>query len=216
MLPTAVEAAEYLARQGLAIPASDFPVDRSVVARPGLYAWWVDDVGRELLERSLGETLRSLIYAGQAGATSTRSAKLSTATLGSRILNNHLRGTAHGSTFRKSLSAVLLEPLGLVVENPDHLTRVDNDRVSDWMRSHLSVMVYPYDDRVTLRSIEDAVVRILNPPLNLNGMTMTPVRVKLSLLRQEVSRPAVMTTTAEGPGGSSFRDCRRPERWAIP
>jgi hypothetical protein len=123
--------------------------------------------------------------------------------LGSRIINNHLRGTAYGSTFRKSISAILLEPLDLVLEKPNHLTRADNDRVSQWMRNHLSVVVYPYDDRVSLKLFEDEVVRLLDPPLNLDGMPRTPVRQRLSLLRQQLSCPELPPARSEGPGDSS-------------
>lgn len=201
-MPTAVDLAEYLARQDLAVPVPSFPIDRSVIARPGLYSWWVDDEGRGVLEDGLGAPLESLIYAGQAGATSTRSAKPSTATLGSRILNNHLRGTAYGSTFRKSLSAVLLQPLGLVIDKPYHLTKVDNERVSQWMRNHLSIVVCPFDDRDILRAIEDEVVRILDPPLNLDGMPRDTTRQRLSQLRRQLSQPSAIKVASDGPGAS--------------
>lgn len=183
------EVARYLADPRYSIPGSRFPKDRVEAARAGLYVWWVDDEGRTTLEGALGASLPSLIYAGQAGAASSRAGKESTATLLSRIGANHLRGTAHGSTFRKSMSALLLKPLELVVERPDRLTRADNERVTLWMRNHLSVTIGPYDDRLRLGGLEAEVLHRLDPPLNLQGMPRTPVRRRLTALRSAISRP---------------------------
>jgi hypothetical protein len=194
MMPTPQEAEAVLANRDLAVSAALFPTDREAASAPGLYSWWVDDVGRAVLEGSLESPLTSLIYAGQAGATSSRSARASTATLGSRILTNHIRGTAYGSTFRKTLSAILLEPLGLRLDKSDHLIKPDNDRVSTWIRQHLSVVIYPYDDRETLGRFEEDVLRILDPPLNLDGMAPTPVRARLTALRRQITRPALPDT----------------------
>jgi len=201
-MPLPHVAAGILSNRDLAVSAAMFPADRLVVSGSGLYSWWVDEEGRRVLEEALGEELPELIYAGQAGATSVRSGKASTATLGSRILTNHIRGTAYGSTFRKSISALLLGPLGLKVDKPDHLVWEDNNRVTAWIRQHLSVVVYPYDDRESLGSFEDEVLRILNPPLNLHGMSPTAVRTRLSTLRRKVSRPMLepaITEPAVGP-----------------
>lgn len=204
----AVALAERLEVGELAIPAGFFTRDKPAAKHPGLYSWWVDDEGRALLEGVLEEGLESLIYAGQAGAASRRAAKPSSATLGSRIITNHLNGTAYGSTFRKSISAILLGPLGLTVERPDHLTKVDNLRVSEWMRQHLSLVAVPYDDRETLHEIEGEVLRLLNPPLNLEGMSRTPVRDRLTALRRELTRPAVRVGQPEVVGEASA-DTRR-------
>ena len=183
------EVARYLADRSNSIPAGRFPSSAPEMARPGLYSWWVDQEGQAALEKSLGYPLSDLIYVGQAGATSARSRKPSTATLGSRIGANHLNGTASGSTFRKTISALLLDPLGLTVEKPDRLARADRARVSDWMKRHLHVVVYAYDDRDRLGDLEHRVLAILDPPLNLMGMPPTPVRLRLKELRRRLGRP---------------------------
>jgi hypothetical protein len=201
MMPTPQEAVAVLRDRDLAVSAALFPAGREAASSPGLYSWWVDDEGRAALEGSLESQLTSLIYAGQAGATSSISAKASTATLGSRIGNNHIRGSAHGSTFRKTISALLLEPLNLRLDKPDHLIKADNDRVSTWIRKHLSVAIYPYDDRATLGAFEDEVLRILDPPLNLDGMHPTPVRSRVTSLRRQITRPALTPTIME-PGAA--------------
>lgn len=181
--------ASYLADPVHTVRAGDYPWNDPQVSRRGLYSWWVDGEGATVLAESLGEPLPPLIYAGQAGATSTRSRKPSTATLRSRVHGNHLNGSAHGSTFRKTLSSVLLAPLGLIVEGPDRLASADNRRVSQWMYDHLSIVVVPFDDRETLGHIESEVLAILDPPLNLNGMGSTSIRRAVSDLRKSLTRP---------------------------
>lgn len=189
MNPTPAEIAEHLSNQQFSVDPCNYSWDASVTGRPGLYSWWVDDEGLRQLELSLGEELSSLIYAGQAGATSSRAKKPSTATLYSRIHGNHLNGTAYGSTFRKTLSALLLAPLQLTVEKSDRLAAQDRKRVSEWMCQHLRLVLYPFDDRDRLGEIEDEVLKILDPPLNLQGMHSTSIRRKLSDVRKSLTRP---------------------------
>lgn len=189
MKPDPNTVARHLSDRDNAVSADSFPADADAANRPGLYSWWVDEPGRRLLEASLGQELSDLIYAGQAGATSSRARKPSTATLGSRIGGNHINGTAYGSTFRKTLSALLLEPLGLAMEKSDRLIPDDRKRVTDWIGRHLSVAIYPYDDRESLGDLEKQVLGILDPPLNIEGMAKTQVRRKVSELRRKVAHP---------------------------
>src|SRR5437868_3720465 len=130
--------------------AAGFPADRAATGYPGLYSWWADDEALSMLYRLFGVRMPSLIYVGQTGATSTRSGRLSSATLHSRICKNHLGGNVGASTFRKTVSAVLLEPLALRLSGPACLDKPSNHAVSDWMRVHLRVVTAPYDDRVLL------------------------------------------------------------------
>jgi hypothetical protein len=181
--------AAYLSDPSNAVSVREYAWDSAEVRRAGLYSWWVDGQGAAVLERSLGEALPSLIYAGQTGATSELARKPSTATLRSRIHGNHLNGNAHGSTFRKTLSALLIEPLGLVVEGVDRLEPAANRRVSQWMRDHLSIAVFPFDDQEELGRIEATVLRLLDPPLNLNGVGPSTIRRRVSQLRRSLTRP---------------------------
>jgi hypothetical protein len=71
---------------------STFPMDKEAADHPGLYSWWADEGGLAILSESLGGSLPSLIYVGQAGATSARSKTQRMTTLYSRIKGNHLRG----------------------------------------------------------------------------------------------------------------------------
>lgn len=166
-------------------PAASFPSDRNAVALAGLYSWWADDEARLVLGASLQTDLSPLIYAGQAGATTAKAGITRSSTLGSRILRNHLNGNVGSSTFRKTLSAALLEPLGLRLSAPGRLDPGSNALVSDWMRSHLAVATVS-SDCSTLAAAEGAVLKRLDPPLNLMGMAPTPVRARLRALRREL------------------------------
>ena len=103
--------------------AAMFPADPVATEYPGLYSWWADDEALNILSTLFGVRMPSLIYAGQAGATSTRSRRIRSATLRSRICTNHLSGNVGSSTFRKTLTAVLLEPLALGFLGPQHLDK---------------------------------------------------------------------------------------------
>jgi hypothetical protein len=177
------ELVQHLGDDANAESARSFPRDAARAERPGLYAWWVDDEGRSILETSIGGNLSALIYAGQAGATSARSLTERSATLRSRITGNHLNGNIGSSTFRKTLTALLKEPLDLRVAGARKLDIASNAKVSAWMRDHLQVATVPVDDRGTLLAIEEGVLRRLNPPLNLMGMAPSPERRRLSALR---------------------------------
>ena len=167
-------------------PAAGFPADRSGAEHPGLYSWWADDETLSMLSALFGARLPSLIYAGQAGATSTRVRKIPKSTIHSRIRDNHLHGNVGASTFRKTLTAVLFEPLTLQLSGPDRLIKASNDAVSAWMRAHLRIVVAPHDDREDLAEVEQAVLKRMDPPLNLEGMSPTPIRTKLSVLRDRL------------------------------
>jgi hypothetical protein len=138
------------------------------------------------LSKPFGVRLPSLIYAGQAGATSSRAGVERVATLRSRIGGNHLRGNIRSSTFRNTLSAVLFEPLGLCLEAPRRLETASNAAVSAWMRAHLHIVVAPYVNRTDLAALERAVLTRIDPPLNLMGMPPTAVRTRLRDLRQRL------------------------------
>jgi Family of unknown function (DUF6884)/GIY-YIG catalytic domain len=168
-------------------PASDFPVDRHAAAQPGLYSWWCNQDGRRVLAGVLGAPVANPIYAGQAGATTTRSAIERSATLASRIRSNHLGGSISSSTFRRTLAAILLEPLDLRLVRPGRLDAASNEHLSGWMRTHLSVAIAPHPDRATVAAAEAAVLHCIDPPLNLSGMVATRIRSRLSVLRKRLA-----------------------------
>ena len=126
----------------------------------------VDQVGGAQLAETYGVQLPPLIYAGQAGATSSKAGVERGATLLSRIKGNHLGGNIRSSTFRRTLAASLFEPLGLRLAGPSKLEPASNAALSAWMRAHLSLATVACRDRATLSELEDAVLAELDPPLN--------------------------------------------------
>jgi hypothetical protein len=120
-----------------------------------------------------------LIYAGQAGATSKKSGKISRATLAKRLLRQHFNGSTKGSTFRRTIGSVLSASLG---------RRATKAEISQWMNDHLRVVPWPTADAGSLLSVERSVLREIDPPLNLDEVTPNPLRTELTRLRKIFGR----------------------------
>ncbi|OOC54299.1 MULTISPECIES: GIY-YIG nuclease family protein [Nocardiopsis] len=116
-----------------------------------------------------------MVYAGQAGATRWPSGGRSRNTLYERLVGMHLAGSAGFSTFRLSLAAVLAASLGVRPGNEDAL--------SAWMEEHLRVVPVPVTDADALGALEQEVLALLDPPLNLSHMRGTVIRSQLTRLR---------------------------------
>lgn len=144
---------------------------------PGLYSWWVDAAGATELSEGLGCPVSAgLVYLGQAGATKWPSGKRSDNTLGGRLNGMHLAGNRRMSTLRRSLAGVLRAARGAPIAEVD---------LTSWMKAHLRVIALPTSDRDGLHALEVQVLAALDPPLNLQHMSPTPLRSELSRLRQE-------------------------------
>lgn len=132
-----------------------------VPAEPGLYAWWARP---SALPGIAGphhpDGAHELLYVGLA-----RSAPSSKATLRSRVVGNHVRGTTGQSTLRRSLASLLVEQEGWRSRFTDRplLVPEDQERLTGWMEQHLaltwSVHAQPW-------TVEAAVIAELTPPLN--------------------------------------------------
>lgn len=154
---------------------------------PGLYSWWADSKALDLFAKVVGSVPADhCIYVGQTGATKP-SGKSSQRTLTRRILSDHLRGNLGSSTFRKTISAILFEPLNLRLEKSDRLARDSNKRVSAWIKAHLRVVIVPYADRDSLLDVEKHVLASLDPPFNLNGVPRNDLRRRLQDLRKRLN-----------------------------
>jgi len=175
---------DKLLDQSVAVAPSAFLAAGSVAANSaGLYSWWIDDQGAADVSHGLGLPFQpGLIYAGLAGATRWPSGTRSQSTLWLRIATMHLAGSHEFSTFRRTLGAILAGATGS--------TRVNEQELSDWMRDHLRVVTLPSEDRDELGRLETRVLKVLDPPLNLQGMTMTPERKRLKALRRAVTKNA--------------------------
>lgn len=182
------EALRALSDDRVRIAAAQWPLVGEWLDSPGLYSWWVGTEGAGDLAMGLELPLEpGRIYAGQTGATKWPSGGTGAMTLRKRLGGNHLQGSIRSSTFRRTLAACLRAPLELEVLSGGVLARDSNVRLSAWIRAHLAFVVHPVDDRDVLADLERQVLRSLNPPLNLEGMPETPVRLRLSDLRRELS-----------------------------
>jgi hypothetical protein len=178
------------------VRASRWPGALEGLDLPGLYSWWTDQAGAELLTAGLEQSVvTGRIYAGQTGATKWPSGRVGKMTLRDRLGGNHLRGSIHGSTFRRTLAAALFEPLSLELIAPGRLARVSEHRLSRWTREHLEVAVYAFANRDALAWLEARVLTVLDPPLNLEGMAASPLRTRLSALRRQLTQGPLSITS---------------------
>lgn len=180
--------AGLLSDRARAEPPATFPKDAAAADAPGLYAWWGDEEAVRVIGGALGGQVGSLLYVGQAGATSRVAGKRSNATLASRIRGQHIRAQTRASTFARTMAAVLREPMQLELAAPGLLTEHSRQRLSCWICEHLQIAVVPVPAPDTLTAVEDAVLAALDPPLNLDAMPRTPQRRRLSELRSELGR----------------------------
>jgi len=164
-------------------PAQFLATDGVGLKVPGLYSWWVDQLGADDLARGLRQPVSpGLVYAGLAGATRWPSGARSTNTLWSRIVTMHLGGNHEFSTFRRTLGAILAAGAGAGDD------RIDESRLSTWMNHHLTVVAVPCADADTLGRLEELVLAEIDPPFNLKGMPGTPIRARITQLRQAHGR----------------------------
>lgn len=92
----------------------------------------------------------------------------------------HLGGRHEFSTFRRTLGAILA--------NARQEQTIDEARLTTWMHDHLKVIAVPFDDADTLGKLEERVLSTLDPPLNLQGMSKTPIRSRLKDMRRPHTR----------------------------
>jgi len=153
---------------------------------PGLYSWWVDVEGAADLTTGLGDDVTAgLIYLGLAGATR-RGGRRSSNTLWGRIATMHLGNNHQFSTLRLTLGATLACAQGS--------TTIDEEQLTEWMKTHLRIVAVPVPDADVLDDLETDILAILGPPLNLRKMARTPLRRRLSELRKHY----VGTTPSSG------------------
>lgn len=153
------------------------PADLELVpSSAGLYGWSVDPIGARELNRCLRLPIRAgLLFVGQVGVLSARLTSDPVLTLREHIDGVQLNGRARASTFRMTLATVLRQHL--------QLSSLDDPRLIDWMREHLTVTVWPVDDVSTLADLERRVVADLRAPLNLDQAPSSAYRDRLSEMR---------------------------------
>jgi hypothetical protein len=129
----------------------------------GFYAWWVEagtNAGVPHHPHPAKPEL-GLLYVGISPKRPSSSGLIR-----SRVINQHVTGNTSSSTFRFVLASLLLDELGLrprttikkVVLDPD-----DNARLRQWQFDHTSLS---WCERPRPWEIEDAVIALMQPPLN--------------------------------------------------
>jgi hypothetical protein len=177
-----------LDREPHVVAVSNWPGDLERLDLPGLYSWWVDTAGAADLTDGLGVRVDpARIYTGLTGATKWPSGTTGKSTLRARVGGNHIRGRVRGSTFRLTLAAVLLDVLDLEIAGPKTLTASSEAALTAWIRDHLTVAVFPFPLAAALANLEHRVLAELDPPLNLDGVPLTPLRTRLAQLRGRIT-----------------------------
>jgi hypothetical protein len=194
---------ERLRAANNAEPCVGFPADPERAAVPGVYAFHPDEVARELLAPVLGDRIEPL-YVDQAGSSARRTYVASGATLGSAIARTHLRGSTTGSSFRRSVAAVLWDELDLHCVAPKRLGPESNARLTAWMLAHMRVTTVVVDDIASLMLISEYIGHRLDPPLNLDGYAQSPERERVRALRTR----HFSSISAEDGRGARFRELR--------
>ena len=149
------------------------PLDEArtgVPAEPGLYAWWASfgAVPGVSGPRHPSEA-RQLLYVGTAP-----NGPASSATLRSRVVGDHIRGTTGSSTLRRSLAALLSEQQGWRSRWTTRpvLVNADERALSAWMDEKLRLTWTEHPEPWT---VEAAVIAELEPPLNLADNAANPL-----------------------------------------
>lgn len=183
------EAMRHLA--GPTMPIAEAKVE--VPARPGLYA--VHGEAEVWQELGLGEpTDARPLYVGKAERS-----------LASRDVDTHFStGKTGSSTLRRSLAGLLADDLALEgrPRNPAKPERFTNfgleasgdERLTDWMVTHLRLAVWPSPEGAILDTVETAVLAELLPPLNVAKVS-TQWRPLVQAGRRRLSAQAEAWTT---------------------
>jgi hypothetical protein len=142
----------------------------AVPAEPGLYAWWsLPGVLPGITGTAHPDGEHELVYVGIA-----RSGPSSRATLRSRVVGNHIRGTTGQSTLRRSLASLLYEREGWQSRFTDRPLLVPDDEVqlNAWMREHLALTWAVHEQPWT---VEAQVIAEFMPPLNQSANSAHPL-----------------------------------------
>jgi hypothetical protein len=121
-------------------------------------------------------------------------------------------GNIGRSTLRLTVAAILFDDICDRMTGDCRLDHEGEAMVSKWMRDHLSLTVAAFADRSALAQVELDVLAMLDPPLNLQHMPATVLRLALKGRRSRVrlaprsSEPDVQRQTAHS------RVAKQPQR----
>lgn len=150
-----------------------------VPAGPGVYAWFFDDIDADWNRQCVTREGRKLLYVGVSTGSERKQG------LRGRIMQNHVRGNAAGSTLRQSLGAILGIALCLVDGSK---TFGDAEaRLTEWILEHGRVCWVETNDP---RALEHHLLDTITLPLNIQHNPRNPFREKLSAMRRPAKRVA--------------------------
>ncbi|SDB80378.1 hypothetical protein GA0111570_102168 [Raineyella antarctica] len=152
-------------------------VDASL-RQPGLYSWFVDEVGAAQLSEGLGAHVSpGLVWVGQAGALRPGSGLSSTATLRTQIAWVHLGRSVRLSPLRRILGSALSQVPDSGVTSEDALT--------DWMHTHLRIATSATIEPENLAERAEVLAARLVPQLSAEHAPDPEVRAAVSRARLE-------------------------------
>ena len=167
----------------------------AVPSEPGLYAWWSLPGALPGIAGPLHpDDAHELLYVGIA-----RSGPSSHATLRSRVVGNHIRGTTGQSTLRRSLASLLYQQEGWRSRFTDRPLLVPDDetRLNEWMQENLALSWAVHEHPWT---VEAQVIAELTPPLNQSANSSHPMYRHVREARRrwrEAARAAVAERSDE-------------------
>lgn len=184
----------------LALNGARWPIieaEDHVPGVPGLYAVYGDSTAWADLALADDGPIAGLLYAGKAEDSFV-----------ARDLRTHFASGRTGqSTVRRSFAALLRESLDLHgvprnTEKPGHfanfgLSPDGDERLTRWMWGRLSLAVWPTTGAAPLLDLESAVVRRLDPPLNIEHLPRSSRR-HLSAARRAMADEARLWARERG------------------
>ena len=99
----------------------------------------------------------------------------------------HLGTKISFSTLRFTLAACLRDQLSLQVAGAKILTTESEDALTGWMTTHLQVAAFGYDNVDALDELEQKVLHVMDPPLNLKHRPPSNERQRLRALRSALA-----------------------------
>jgi hypothetical protein len=132
-------------------------------AKPGFYGWWIerDTIATVPHHPHPTQPELGLLYVGISPKRPGSSGLIR-----SRVIDQHVHGNVSSSTFRFVLASMLLDHLRLqprAALKKIVLDRADNERLRQWQFDHLWVT---WCERERPWEVEDAVIALMQPPLN--------------------------------------------------
>ena len=159
-----------------------------VPAAAGLYAWWAPFGAVPGISGPRHPTdAVQLLYVGISPNGPT-----SNATLRSRVVGDHIRGTTGSSTLRRSLAALLNEQQGWRSRWTTRPVLVNRDELalSEWMAERLRLSWAEHPEPWT---VEAEVIAELEPPLNLAENRSHPLYTEVQQARKRWREAAAAT-----------------------